>query len=109
MDKIKAAIVEKGATWIEERHYVVRELCKQFGITLREQHSAGHSIYLAGSTPFTPAELLKNPDYADTIKAMVELLDNISYEYNKVIYSNVNVPSFEAKKMLKRYDGITLE
>jgi hypothetical protein len=28
IDKINAVIVEKGATWIEERHTVLRQLCK---------------------------------------------------------------------------------
>lgn len=87
----------------------MRELCKQFGISLREQHSSGHSIYLTRDRPFTPAELLKHPDYADYIRSTVELIDSISYEYNKVIYSNIALPTYQAKKMLKKYDGITLE
>lgn len=52
---------------------------------------------------------MKHPDYADVIKHMVELIDSISYEYNQVVYSDLNVPSFHAKKLLRKYDGITLE
>lgn len=35
IEKINEAIVEKGATWIEKRHYLIIELCKRFGITIR--------------------------------------------------------------------------
>ena len=71
--------MEKGATWIEERHTVLRELCRQFGITLREQHYSGQSIYLAGDTPYTPLELLKHPDFAEPLKNIIEIIDNISF------------------------------
>lgn len=87
----------------------MREICKQFGISLREQHSSGDSTYLTRDRPFSSAELMKHPDYADNIRSMIELIDSISYEYNKVIYSNLELPTYQAKKMLKKYDGITLE
>lgn len=44
--KINQAIVEKGATWIEKRHYLIIELCKRFGITIRQQYPGGQTIYL---------------------------------------------------------------
>jgi tRNA U34 5-carboxymethylaminomethyl modifying enzyme MnmG/GidA len=109
IDKINAAIVEKGATWVEERHLVVRELCKQFGITLREQHSEGTSTFLAKDRPYTQIELMNHPEYAPTIKLIIELIDSISEQYNEVVYSDLNLPSHEAKQMLKKYDRMTLE
>jgi hypothetical protein len=57
----------------------MREICKQFGISLRLQHSEGHSIYLTGDRPFTPAELMKHPEYSDNIRSLIELIDSISY------------------------------
>lgn len=45
-EKIKTALVEKGATWIEDRHLVIKELCKRFGITLRERYFEGTTIFL---------------------------------------------------------------
>lgn len=108
IDKIKAAIVEKGATWIEQRHLVLLQLCKQFGITLREQHNAGTTTYLATDKSYSNIELMKHPEYAETIKLIIEIIDELSVQYNKVVYSDLNVTSPQAKQLLKKYDRLTL-
>jgi monoamine oxidase len=70
IEKYRNAYIEAGATWIEERHLVTLELCKQFGIELREQHSAGNCVYLA-EKPATSQQLMKNSPYADKIKEVI--------------------------------------
>jgi len=52
---------------------------------------------------------MKNPEFAKTIKEVIKLIDDISEEYNRVIFSNLKTPSPEAKALLKKYDGITVE
>lgn len=34
-EKLKASLIERGATWIEERHELMLRLCKDFGLTIR--------------------------------------------------------------------------
>ena len=87
---------------------VLLELCKQFGITLREQHVHGSGTYLAKDKPYTSSELMKHPEYAETIKLIVEVIDEISVHYNQVVYSDLQVTSPEAKQLLKKYDRLTL-
>lgn len=40
-DQLKNVFIEKGATWIEERHKYLLQLCKKFGIEIREQNAEG--------------------------------------------------------------------
>ena len=45
-DFYKNIYIEKGATWIEEQHKFILEICKKFRITIREQSSEGMNLYL---------------------------------------------------------------
>ena len=46
LSKFREVFIEKGATWIEERHVVIQKLCKELGLSLREQISEGVTLYL---------------------------------------------------------------
>lgn len=59
--KINEAIVEKGATWIEKRHYLIIELCRKLGISLREQYAGGETIYVTKEKAYFSGELLSHP------------------------------------------------
>jgi hypothetical protein len=52
-EQMKGVVVERGATWIEERHSFMKELCRRFGIELREQNSEGANIHLCKDKPIT--------------------------------------------------------
>jgi hypothetical protein len=58
--------IEKGATWIEERHVVLREICSKFNVPLKLQFSEGTSTYLAEKA-YTSKELLSHPVYGPEI------------------------------------------
>ena len=46
-------MIEKGATWIEYRHKYMIQLCKDLGLTLREQISEGDNFYLDNEKSYT--------------------------------------------------------
>lgn len=55
-------MIEKGATWIEDRHVVLKEICKRFNIHMKLQYGDGNSTYLADKT-YTPQQLLSHSVY----------------------------------------------
>ena len=70
--------IEKGATWIEERHKYLLQLCKKFGIELREQNSEGHNIFLLNGKCLTVEEIKKDPKFGPQVKNFLDHIDHLS-------------------------------
>jgi len=52
--------------------------------------------------------MLKDPKYGPKILEMVDLIDKISDQYNKHIFSDLTKTTNEGKELLKKYDSITV-
>lgn len=76
--RYKGVSIEKGATWIEQRHRMLLKICRMYNITLIEQYSKGSGTYLAQDKPYSRKDLMESPLYGPTISRVLKLLDDIA-------------------------------
>lgn len=97
LSKFKDVFIEKGATWIEERHKVIQAVCKHFGLTLREQTSEGVTLYLDNEKSYSNDELMKHPTYGPNTRMFIEKIDYLAKLYDDKVLK----PSAEGKEDTK--------